>query len=106
MDNKVSFELYSSSSSDQEDDKEGDKLEDSQTDLIKTQCQGSIQDTETTKDDIDQEVQIKEEGDNTKEVVTKPICEFSDSSNESLNKEVLSEDLATGISGLLNKLKN
>ena len=97
MDNKVSFELYSSSSSDQEDDEEGDRLKDSQIDLIKTQCQGLIQDTETTKEAIDTEVEIKEEGDNTKEVVTKPISEFSDSSNESFNKEVLSEDLVTGI---------
>ena len=97
MDNKVSFELYSSSSSDQEDDEEGDRLKDSQIDLIKTQCQGLVQDTETTKVAIDTEVEIKEEGDNTKEVVTKPISEFSDSSNESFNKEVLSEDLVTGI---------
>ena len=97
MDNKVSFELYSSSSSDQEDDKEDEKQGDSQIDLIKTQCQGSVQDTETTKDVFDQEVEIKEERDNTKEVVTRPISEVSDSSNESLNKEVLSEDSAAGI---------
>ena len=93
VDNQVHFELHSSSSSEEEEE---NKIESNPVKLIENKDSGSNEHIEPIIDEFDKETQVNvqeiEAVDNNFDLTK----ELSDSSKESLNNEVILEELTKG----------
>ena len=96
VDNQVQFELYSSSSSEEDKEELENKIESDSVKLIETKDRGSQEYIEPVIDEYNKETQVNvqeiETGDNNFDLTQ----ELSDSSKESLNNEVILEEFTKG----------